>query len=140
MPLFHAMVTYRSRSALICLWALSFVYCVLLPISFDYRTHDPDSTLYTMMSGDLAERSISEWCAPEWNNHWQRQGLFFEHPPGMFWLGAALIRLGVPQFQALYCINFLCYFLSFLLLSRMAKGFKSNTLDNTEQNIDVMEG
>ncbi len=129
----------RSRILLICLWVVSFILCVLLPIRADYRTHDPDSTLYAQMSFDLAQRPFSEWAAPEWNDHWERQGLFFEHPPGLLWLGAALIRLGVPEFQALYCINFLCYFLSLLLLSRLAKGWpSSNTRDDTEQNLDVM--
>jgi hypothetical protein len=111
---------------------------VFLPIIADYRTHDPDSTLYAKMSFDLAQRPISQWAAPEWNNHWERQGLFYGSPPGMLWLGAALIRLGIPQFQALYCVNFLCYFLSLLLLSRMAKRFNANARGDAEQNMDVM--
>jgi 4-amino-4-deoxy-L-arabinose transferase-like glycosyltransferase len=53
-------------------------------------------------------------------------------------LGAALIRVGIPEFQALYCVNFLCYFLSLLVLSRMATRRVDRAFNCAERNVDIM--
>ncbi len=98
------------------IWPLALAVCLSQTVFFGYQTHDADSRLYANMSADLANRPVHVWCAPEWNGHWHRQGLFFEHPAGMFWIGAALVRLGLPPFPAVYFINYLSYFLSLWLL------------------------
>ena len=100
-------------------WAATLAACGAVVWFMGYQVHDADSRLYAAMASDLARTSASVWCAPQWWGHWQRQGLFYEHPPGMLWLGALLIRAGVPSFCALYWVNFAAFFGSMALLWRV---------------------
>ncbi len=102
-------------------WVACMLICMLLPHVAQYRVHDPDSRLYVAMAADLAQQPLSRWCAPTWNGHWQREGLFYEHPPGLLWAGAALVRLGCDPAQALYMCNFLALFASLALLWAIAQ-------------------
>jgi len=105
-------------------WALFagvFAACVALTLVTGYELHDPDSRLYAGLSADLAARPVADWVAPEWGGRWSRDGLFREHPPGMLWLGAALARLGLGGFGAVYTVNFICLFLELLLLFRLGR-------------------
>lgn len=103
---------WQSRNVQAVAWLVTLVLCIAAALITDYRVHDADSRLYGEMAADLAAQPVSRWCAPTWNGHWQRQGLFFEHPPGLIWAGAALVRLHVPAAQALYVVNFVCFFAS----------------------------
>lgn len=100
-------------------WAATLAACAAVVWGMGYQVHDADSRLYAAMASDLARTPASAWCAPQWWGHWQRQGLFFEHPPGMLWLGAIFIRAGVPAFCALYWANFAAFFGSMALLWRI---------------------
>ena len=73
----------------------------------DYRSRDPDSSLYARLSGDLAQQPPSRWIAPEWRGAWNFQGLFREHPVGILLPSVLLIRAGVPGDQAAYIVNML---------------------------------
>lgn len=102
-------------------WMLAPVLCGGLTALTDYKVHDGDSRLYAAMSADMAQTPVAQWAAPEWRGHWKREGLFYEHPPGMLWAGAAFCRLGFGPFQAVYMVNFVCYCMSVLLLFGVAR-------------------
>lgn len=107
---------WRRNAAYAAAWALCALFCVAVTHFTHYRVHDPDSLLYAAMADDLARRPVMSWCAAEWNGHWNRHGLFYEHPPGLLWAGAALVRLGVVPLQALYACNFVAWFGGLALL------------------------
>ncbi len=88
-------------------WLAVFLLLCLLAIVFPYEYRDSDSSAYHSLSQNLAAQPLSRWCAPEWWGHGYNIGLFRDHPPGIFWLPAALVRLGVPGRSAPLCANFL---------------------------------
>lgn len=87
----------------------------------DYRTHDPDSALHVAIVSDLAGQPLEKWLAPDWGGHWDRQGLFREHPPGVFLLSWPLVATGFPAAQAPLVVNAVFQVLCLLLLQRMAR-------------------
>ena len=89
------------------LWLAVFLLLCLMAIVFPYEYHDSDSSAYHSISQKLAAQPLSRWCAPEWWGHGYHSGFFRDHPPGIFWLPAALVRLGVPGRSAPLCANFL---------------------------------
>jgi hypothetical protein len=91
------------KSAL--LWAAAIATAAALLIATDYRSRDPDSSLYARLSGELARQPVSRWIAPEWNGAWNQQGLFREHPVGILLPSATLVRAGLPEGQAAYIAN-----------------------------------
>ena len=95
----------KIRSGL--LWLVTFLLLCLLAVVFPYEYRDSDSSAYHSISQKLAGQPLSRWCAPEWWGHGYNAGLFRDHPPGIFWLPAALVRLGVPGRSAPLCANFL---------------------------------
>lgn len=104
------------------LWAAAIATAAALLIATDYRSRDPDSSLYARLSGELARQPVSRWIAPEWNGAWNQQGLFREHPVGILLPSAALVRAGLPDGQAAYIVN-LVYQAAVLALIPMLAGF-----------------
>jgi hypothetical protein len=75
------------------------------------------------MAAQLAETPVSRWIAPVWPDGAYMQGLFREHPVGLFLLPALLARLGYPAEQAAYAVNALYQVLTLLVLARVAAAF-----------------
>ncbi|UCF85739.1 MAG: glycosyltransferase family 39 protein [Desulfobacteraceae bacterium] len=100
---------------------LTYIILCTFVIIFPYELHDSDSVAYSYIAQNLALQPIIEWCAPEWYGHGGHVGLFQDHPPGVLWITAFFIRIGVPNTSAALCANFLYIFLSlyfiFLILS-----------------------
>jgi hypothetical protein len=89
----------------------------------NYRSRDPDSRLYTEIAGRLAERPLTRWIAPEWPVGSYVQGLFLDHPAGLFLPAAALVRLGYPADQASYAVGLAFGAATFALLPSVAAAF-----------------
>ena len=66
------------------LWTLAFVAVAALVVLTGFASDDPDSALYADLSARLAEGPPSRWIAPEWWGYWESEGLFREHPAGIF--------------------------------------------------------
>ena len=88
-----------------------------IAIGFDYKLHDPDSTLYEAIVNQLADQPYSKWLAPQFPEQRFKSGLFLEHTAVFFWPAALLQRLGVPR-GALFA-NTLYYLLSLAVLFRL---------------------
>jgi 4-amino-4-deoxy-L-arabinose transferase-like glycosyltransferase len=108
-------------------WAVVVVIAAAVLAGFDYRTRDPDSALHADIVSDLARKPIEGWLAPEWGGHWNRQGWYREHPPGLFLLSMPLVWLGCPAPQAPFVVNAVFQILCLLLLQRLARVFATNT-------------
>jgi hypothetical protein len=89
------------------LWCGAIAIAATLLVATDYRSRDPDSSLYARLSAELAEQPPSRWIAPEWRGAWNFQGLFREHPVGILLPSVLLIRAGAPADQAAYIVNML---------------------------------
>ena len=85
---------YEGRYGGMTRGVVGYLAVALLLALARYDSRDPDSALYTAMSADLAARPVAEWIAPEWNGHWTLEGLYREHPAGIFVPAALLARLG----------------------------------------------
>ena len=70
-----------------------------------FRSRDPDSELYARIAADLAERPVRSWIAPMWPKGAYVEGLFQDHPAGLFLAPALLARLGYPALQASYAVG-----------------------------------
>jgi 4-amino-4-deoxy-L-arabinose transferase-like glycosyltransferase len=86
-------------------WAALFLIVSALLVVTRFASDDPDSALYANISAKLADLPASRWIAPEWWGFWDSQGLFREHPAGVFLLPTALSRLGIPPVQAAYIVG-----------------------------------
>ena len=101
-------------------WAAALVaVAVALPL-LHYRTRDPDSVLYAEMAARMSAQPIARWVAPEWPPRWYMQGLYREHPAGIFAPPALLARLGYPPEQAAYAVNAAYQVLTLVLVQRLA--------------------
>lgn len=89
----------------IAIWAACFLFISTWLVITQFTSDDPDSALYAALSARLADGPASRWIAPEWWGHWDMEGLFREHPAGVFVLPAALGALGVPGVQAAYIVG-----------------------------------
>jgi hypothetical protein len=89
----------------IALWALCFIAVSFLLVATAFTSDDPDSALYAALSARLAEGPPARWIAPEWWGEWDSEGLFREHPAGVFLLPAMLGAMGVPGVQAAYIVG-----------------------------------
>jgi 4-amino-4-deoxy-L-arabinose transferase-like glycosyltransferase len=96
-----AVVTRRE----VALWAAFFVAVSAWLVATGFTSEDPDSALYAALSARLAEGPVSHWIAPEWWGHWDSEGLFREHPAGVFLLPTLLGAAGVPGVQAAYIVG-----------------------------------
>ena len=89
----------------IAIWALCFVAVSILLVATAFTSDDPDSALYAALSARLADGPAVRWIAPEWWGEWDSEGLFREHPAGVFLLPTMLAALGVPGVQAAYIVG-----------------------------------
>jgi 4-amino-4-deoxy-L-arabinose transferase-like glycosyltransferase len=110
----------RGTVRLLLIFTLALIsYGVIVSIfPFDY--HDSDSSCYSRISQELAYEPLSTWCAPQWYGHGGNQGLFRDHPPGLFWLPALLVRAGVKASRAALCANFIYILLGLYFLFKLA--------------------
>jgi 4-amino-4-deoxy-L-arabinose transferase-like glycosyltransferase len=74
----------------------------------------------------MALQPIVEWCAPEWGGHGYHEGLYQDHPPGILWMPALLIRLGFPELSAAFCANFIYVLLSLYVIFLLARHFEGS--------------
>ncbi len=102
-------------------WMIVVAAAAAVLAGLDYRTRDPDSALHVAIVNDLAGQPLAKWLAPEWGGHWDRQGLFREHPAGLFLLSWPLVATGVPASQAPLVVNAVFQVLCLLLLQRLAR-------------------
>ncbi|MCX6566048.1 MAG: glycosyltransferase family 39 protein [Candidatus Aminicenantes bacterium] len=112
------MINEQTRSILIFSLTLV-VLCIIVSI-FPYEYRDSDSSCYSAISQRLAFEPLSTWCAPQWWGHGGNQGLFREHPPGILWLPALLVRLGARPNVAALCANFIYLLLSLFFVYKLA--------------------
>ena len=101
-------------------WIAAIVAAAAVLAGLDFRTGDPDSALHVAIVTDLADQPLERWLAPEWGGHWDRQGLFKEHPAGLFLLSWPLVAAGYPPPQAPLVVNAVFQVLCLLLLQRLA--------------------
>lgn len=120
-------LTDRERA----LWALAFVIVAALLVATQFASDDPDSKLYAELSAQLAKGPVSHWIAPEWWGHWEMDGLFREHPIGVFLLPTALGALGIPGVQAAYIVGIAAGVGSLLLIAALVARATSATSART---------
>ena len=113
----------RMRGGEWAAWLIALAAVVVLLAYGRYESRDPDSALYAAISADLAASPMARWLAPEWNGYWDLQGLYREHPVGVFVAPALLARLGYPARQAAYAVNALYQVLTLLLMIALAREF-----------------
>ena len=97
---------------------------VLLALT-GYTSRDPDSTVYAGIAARMSSEPLMRWIAPAWWGAWGNEGLFREHPVGIFVLPAALARLGYPPVQAAYAVNAAFQVLTLVLVSAVAAAVAS---------------
>lgn len=124
----HSLKRVRCCSATLGVVVFFIVLNVWMTSWTQYRVHDSDSRLYADLSSDLATLPWYRWCALEWGGHWNRQGWFLEHPPGLFWLVAVGIRLGLTPYVAIYAVNFTSWTISLCTLAYLGRRFESITV------------
>jgi hypothetical protein len=104
-------------------WGAGWLVISAVLVLSGFTSADPDSALYAQISARLAEGPAARWIAPEWWGFWESEGLFREHPAGVFFLPVLLGSAGIPVEQAAYIIGVgagaLCLVLAGLLLSRV---------------------
>lgn len=113
----------------VLLWSCALAFAASLLVATDYRSRDPDSTLYARLSGELAEQPPARWIAPEWRGAWNQEGLFREHPAGILLPSVLLIRAGVPAEQAAFIVNML-YQAAVIVLVPLVAGVVVNGLES----------
>jgi 4-amino-4-deoxy-L-arabinose transferase-like glycosyltransferase len=96
-----AVITARDAAA----WTAAFLLASLLLIVVRFESDDPDSALYAALSNRLAAEPASRWIAPEWWGQWEMEGLFQEHPAGVFFVPTLLANAGIPGIQAAYVVG-----------------------------------
>ena len=100
-------------------WAACFLVVSLLLVVTGFTSDDPDSALYAALSARLADGPPSHWIAPEWWGQWDSEGLFREHPVGVFVLPTLLGAAGIPGVQATYIVGIGAELASLLLLAHL---------------------
>lgn len=100
----------------IAIWAVCFIAACLLLVVSHFASDDPDSALYAALSARLADGPPARWIAPEWWGHWDMEGLFREHPVGVFVLPTVLGAAGVPGVQAAYIVGMAAGLAALLLI------------------------
>jgi len=111
----------KSRLSLFVLLALTIAVLFTIVSVFPYEYRDSDSSCYSALSQKLALRPYGQWCAPQWGGHGGNEGLFREHPPGIFWLPALLVQAGIKPNVAALCANFIYWLLSLFLIFKLAE-------------------
>lgn len=100
----------------VVLWTIAFFAISLLLVLTGFASDDPDSALYAALSERLATGPPARWIAPEWWGHWDMEGLFREHPVGVFVLPTLLGAAGVPGVQAAYIVGMAAGLATLLLI------------------------
>ena len=106
-------------------WAGAFLLVSAILVFARFASDDPDSALYAAISARLAEGPASHWIAPEWWGNWDSEGLFHEHPVGVFILPTALGRLGIPPAQGAYVVGIGAGLASLLLIGTLVARISS---------------
>ena len=105
------------------IWAACFLVVSALLVLTHFTSADPDSTLHANLSARLAAGPAAQWMAPEWWGNWELEGLYREHPAGIFLIPTALGALGLPAIQASYIVGIAaglaCLLLAAHLISRI---------------------
>jgi len=101
-------------------WTLAWAATATLLAAVQFTSRDPDSQLYAGISARLVQEPVSLWIAPQWWGFWNSEGLYCEHPVGMFVVPAVVGRLGYPSLQAAYAVNALYQVISFGLITLIA--------------------
>jgi 4-amino-4-deoxy-L-arabinose transferase-like glycosyltransferase len=85
-----------------------FLLAAVLIYATRFTSHDGDSALYAALAGHAADAPVGQWVAPRWWALWPGSTvdeLFVEHPAGLFWLPAALGKLGLPAGPSSYVVG-----------------------------------
>jgi 4-amino-4-deoxy-L-arabinose transferase-like glycosyltransferase len=115
-----------SRLFVVTLWFLVLIIFALIVTLVDYEFNDPDSRLYSKLAQQLSEKPIGSWIAPRWVAYSGTETYFREHPSGVIWVSAALIRSGAPKEQASAIANFLYILITFLFIFKIGRTIKEN--------------
>ncbi len=97
-------LTARDR----LVYGAGFTVAALLVYAMHFTSHDGDSALYAAIGGHTSAEPLRQWVAPKWWALWPGSTideLFIEHPAGLFWLPAALGRLGLPAAPSAYVVG-----------------------------------
>jgi len=92
---------------------------ILLPV-VHFRTLDSDSILHANIAARLSTLPFSRWIAPEWWGGMNHEGLYREHPIGIFILPALVGKIGYPATEAAFWVNAWYEVLTLILLRRLA--------------------
>jgi 4-amino-4-deoxy-L-arabinose transferase-like glycosyltransferase len=109
-----------GRRAGLVAWVAALAAGWIALAAVDYGARDADSRLYAQIVARMARSPLSGWIAPEFPPGWYGEGLFREHPPGLFWPAALVARLGYPAPQAAYAVNGVYQVLTIVLVQRLA--------------------
>jgi 4-amino-4-deoxy-L-arabinose transferase-like glycosyltransferase len=101
------------------IWLGAFLVVAALLVVTGFTSDDPDSALYANLSARLAAQPPAHWIAPEWWGYWDSDGLFREHPIGVFLLPTLLGAAGIPGVQAAYIVGIAAGLASLLLLGHL---------------------
>jgi len=111
----------KDKARQTALYALTLVMACALVSVFPPGYSDSDSSCYSSIAQKLAFQPVERWCAPQWWGHGYHAGLFQDHPPGILWLSAVLVRLGIKKTVAALCANFIYSLLSLFFIFRLAR-------------------
>lgn len=112
-----------GKNSPILIFSLALVLFGLIVSVFPFEYHDSDSSCYSFISQKLAWQPLRTWCAPQWWGHGGNQGLFTDHPPGILWFSAILVRVGIKASRAALCANFIYILLCLYFLFKLARVF-----------------
>ena len=122
----------ESQAPPYLLWSIALLAAVALIALTGYTSRDPDSTVYAGIAARMSDEPLPRWIAPEWWGHWGNEGLFREHPAGIFLLPALIARLGYPAPQAAYAVNaafqVATFLLAVLVASTVVRGREARAL------------
>ncbi|MEE8409810.1 MAG: glycosyltransferase family 39 protein [Myxococcota bacterium] len=122
---------WQQKQLVALAWVATFLACVLATHWSGYELNDPDSRLYARLSESTATQPVATWAAPETTGRWSHDGYFYQHPPGMLWAGATMVRLGMGRYQAMYVVNFASFFAVMLLLFAIGRALGGVRLGTT---------
>jgi 4-amino-4-deoxy-L-arabinose transferase-like glycosyltransferase len=108
-----AILTRRELTA----WTVALLLVAALLVGVGFTSDDPDSALYADLSARLAAGPVERWIAPQWWGNWDHEGLFREHPAGVFLLPTLLGALGLPGVQAAYIVGVATALVSLVLIA-----------------------
>ncbi len=86
-------------------WLVCWLLVSAVVVGTGFVSRDPDSALHAAIADRLARQPPSRWVAPEWWGLWNSEGLYREHPAGIFLLPVVLAQLGLPAAQAAFVVG-----------------------------------